>query len=178
MPSAPNLREGNRPPKTSLTLDSLGRLYEYPFSAWTRGRKRLLKLAGSPNHVSFWQLCGCDGDGRKNNVLEISPVTQLVIYPLEGRGLQEPKRSAPQAPDLGTITGLSPGPYCSCTLCVVFERYVARQLGIDTILILSFLRIWTADGERQMRSSFEADTPGKRTYTNRSTRPTMLKSLA
>lgn len=37
----------------------------YLFSAWKRGRKRLLKLAGSPDHVSFsWQLCGCDGDGR------------------------------------------------------------------------------------------------------------------
>lgn len=53
---------------------------------------------------------------RKSNVLEISPVGQLVIYPLQARVLQElRRRSALQTPDLGTIAGnegLSPGRLC------------------------------------------------------------------
>lgn len=54
-------------------------------------------------------------------MLEISPVGQLVIYPLEGRGLPEPRRrSAPQTPDLETTAGNegpSPGRLClSCSM--------------------------------------------------------------
>lgn len=53
-------------------------------------------------------------------MLDISPVEQQVIYPLEGRGLQRSRRSAPQTSDLGTIAGnegLSPG-----RLCVYYSR--------------------------------------------------------